>query len=189
MMFFLLTVLMGVLDFIPSAAYAIQSLMSRGVVKVFGANVAKRSFLDWIYILVWVSAGVLSLYVKRPPSVLTLFIFLTFKGGADLGARAIYMVHDASLLRHKGLSKVIATSIVLATLPSIIFFISWGIFQQLFTSLSATILGISMNSFPYYLWAAGISFGIIFGVIRSIGEGGILLRGELFLVMGSKIIR
>ncbi len=186
-MFTLLTILMGAIDLIPSIAYAMQSMMSK-TVGIFGAKVARRNFLDWIYIAIWVTVGILSLYLSRPASILTLFIFFTFKSGSDLGARAIYAIHDAVLLRRKS-SKIIATAIILASIPSVIFIMIWEIFQQLFTSVSASILGISMSRFPYYLWIAGILFGATFGIIRSGRENGILLRGELFLVMGSLIAR
>ncbi len=184
--FILLTVLMGIIDFIPSMAYALQSVTSKFLVS---GNVAKRNALDWIYTLVWITVGIVVLIISRPVSVMTLFVFLTFKSGSDLGARAIYIIHDAALLKEKSFSKLFAVSVLMASLPSLLFIMIWRTFQHLFTYASALFLGVSTNNLPLYLWMVGIAFGLAFGVVRSKGESGILLRGELFLVMGSSFSR
>ncbi len=191
-LFTLLTLIMGIVDFMPSIAYLIQSIMSKGASKLPGIKMARRNSLDMFYIVAWISVGLLSLYISQPLSIFTLFIFLTFKSGSDLGVRVSYSIHDILLLRSKGesrwLTRLISTSIILAALPSVIFLTSWEIFQQIFTSLSAELLGIAVSELPYYLWISGTLFGVIFGAIRSRGESGVLLRGEFFLVMGSLML-
>ncbi len=186
LIFFLLTVIMGVVDFIPTFLYWIQSLVSGGVARALNAPIARRNLLDWIFTVTWLAVGALSLLVSRPPSIFTLFIFLAFKGGADLGAKLLYGIHDLRMLKSGTIVKgALFMAIVVAALPSILFLLTWKLFYQILLSVSAGLLGASVSRVSFYLWLAGMIFGVVFGAVRSKGEEGILLRGELALVMGS----
>jgi len=186
LIFFLLTVVMGIVDFIPTFMYWIQSLVSKGVAKALNAPIAKRNWLDWIFTAVWVVVGAISLLVSKPPSIFTLFVFLAFKGGADLGAKVLYGIHDLRVLKAGTLMKgALFMAVVVAALPSILFLLTWKLFYQLLLNVSAGLLGASVSRVSFYLWVAGMIFGAVFGAVRSRGEEGILLRGELALVMGS----
>ncbi|GEM_PF-2371230 len=184
--FLLLTAVMGIADFIPTLLYWIQSLMSKGVARALNAPIAKRNWLDRIFTIIWVAVGAVSLLVSRPPSIYTLFVFLAFKGGADLGAKVLYSIHDFRVLKAgTPMRGALLMAVLVAALPSIIFLLTWKLFYQLLLNVSAGLLGASVSRVSLYLWLAGMVFGAVFGALRSRGEGGILLRGELALVMGS----
>ncbi len=189
LIFFLLTLLMGVADFIPTVLYWFQSLVSRGVAKVLDAPIAKRNWLDWLFTTVWLAVGAMSLLVSRPPSIFTLFVFLAFKGGADLGAKMIFGLHDLRKLKGRTILRhMVFMAVLVASVPSILFFLTWKLFYNFLLSVSAVLLEVSVSKLSFYLWAGGVVFGVAFGAIRSWGEEGILLRGELALVMGSVLL-
>ncbi len=189
LIFFLLTVVMGVIDFIPTVLYWFQSIVSRGVARVLDAPIARRNGLDWLFTAVWLVVGVLSLLISKPPSIFTLFVFLAFKGGADLGAKVIFGVHDLRKFRKRTImGHMVFMAVLVAAVPSILFLLTWKLFYQLLLSASAGLLGVSVSRLSLYLWVGGVIFGAAFGAVRSRGEEGILLRGELALVMGSVLL-
>ena len=189
LIFFLLTVVMGVVDFIPTVLYWFQSIVSRGVARALNAPIAGRNSLDWLFTAVWLAVGALSLLVSRPPSIFTLFVFLAFKGGADLGAKMIFGIHDLRKFRGRTILRhMVFMAVLVAAVPSILFLLTWKLFYHLLLSVSALLLGVSVSKLSLYLWVGGVVFGAAFGAIRARGEESILLRGELALVMGSVLL-
>ncbi len=185
-LFFLLVVIMGLMDFLPTLAYLIQSLVSKAVAKVTRSKLAKRNAIDLIYTLSWILVGLLALIAVKPPSLFTLFVFLAFKSGSDLGSRIVYSVHDLKLLRR---IKVIAISLLLAAIPSMFFIIIWRTFNQILLNVSASLLRVTVSDLSLKLWLSGLIYGLLLGTIRSKGEEGILLRGELMLVLGGALLK
>ncbi len=185
-LFFLLTVVMGLLDFAPTVFYWIQSLMSKAVAKVTWSKLAKRNAVDWLYTLSWILVGLLALIIVRPPSLFTLFVFLAFKSGSDLGTRVVYSIHDLRLL---GKLKPISLSLALAAAPSLLFIVAWRAFHQVLLNVSASVLGVTISDLSINLWIWGLLYGLLLGLVRSRGEEGILLRGELMLVLGGALLR
>ncbi|MDK2373326.1 MAG: hypothetical protein QI197_08125 [Candidatus Korarchaeota archaeon] len=188
LVFLLLTVVLGIVDFVPTVFYWIQSLFSRGLAKALDAPVARRNWLDWIFTLTWLAVGAISLLMSNPPSVFTLFVFLAFKSGVDLGAKLMYGVHDLKVMKtRRFVTGPLFVALMIAALPSILFLLSWKLFYHLLLNVSAGLLGVPVSKASFYLWLGGVFFGGAFGVLRSRGEEGILLRGELALVLGSSI--
>ncbi len=186
--FFLSTVVLGIVDFIPTVLYWVQSLFSRGVAKALDAPVARRNWLDWVFTLAWLAVGAISLLVSSPPSVFTLFVFFAFKSGADLGAKVVYGVHDIRVMKtRRFVTGPLFVALMIAALPSILFLLSWKLFYHLLLNVGAGLLGASVSKASFYLWLGGVLFGGAFGAVRSRGEKGILLRGELALVLGSSL--
>ncbi len=185
-LFFLLTMVMGLMDFLPTLAYWIQSVMSRAMAKVTRSKLAKRKAMDWLYTFSWISVGLFTLITVRPPSLFTLFVFLAFKSGSDLGTRVVYSVHDLKLLRKL---RLVAISLTLAAIPSLTFLVIWRAFHQVLLNLSASLLRVTVSDLSFKLWLAGLIYGLLLGAIRSRGEEGILLRGELMLVLGGALLK
>ncbi len=107
-------------------------------------------------------------------------IFLSFKSGADLGSRIAYGFHDMSLLEGKSIAKrIIGIAVGIAALPSLFFLVIWKVFQGILSSLASEFLGVGVDALTLSLWAIGLAFGLLYGILRSRSESGILLRGEL----------
>ncbi len=186
LIFLLLTVVMGVVDFAPTVFYWFQSLASRGVARLLGSPLAKRNWKDWVFTVTWLMVGLLSVLISKPPSVFTLFLFLAFKGGADLGAKLIYSIHDFRIVGRRAIGPL-ALAVAASALPSILFLLTWKAFYHLLLNASAGILGIAVSKLSFDLWLYGLLFGMLFGIFRSMGESGVLLRGELAVVIGAAI--
>ena len=171
-----------------SAAYLMQGLASSAISRAIRAPLAERRPLDRIYTITWVLAAAVGAWISRQSSVFTILaVALAFKSGADLGSRVIYSVHDLSLLgQAKGLRSAVSRALALASLPSLFFLLSWWLFQQAASLAVRVFLGLRLDLVALALWLLGVAFGLAFGAARSRGEPGILLKGELALVLGSK---
>ncbi len=173
-----------------SLAYLMQNIASKLTSKLIGVKLAQSRVIDRLYTAAWLFAGVLGIWLSGLKiSMLAISAFFAFKGGADLSSRVEYGFHDLSLLKGKSFPKrIIGKAVGVAALPSVFFLIIWKLFQQILSSLASEFLGIRVDTLVLWLWAAGLVFGLLFGVIRSRGEEGILLKGELALILGLRIV-
>ncbi len=171
-----------------SAAYLMQGLASSAISRAIRAPMAERRPLDRVYTLTWILAAAVAAWISRESGVFTvLAVALAFKSGADLGSRAVYSVHDLTLLgQARGLRSAVSRALALASLPSLFFLLSWWLLQQAASLAVKVLLGLRLDLVALTLWLLGVAFGLAFGAARSRGEPGILLRGELALVLGSK---
>ncbi len=188
-----LSAAMASADAAVSAAYLLQGRAAAALSWATGAAAAERRGLDRVYTLVWLAAGAAALWELRPPPILAVPTILSFKSGADLGSRVIYASHDLSLLRRSGagagvLGRALGRVVALSAVPSILFLVVWWIFGQSVGAAASILMGSGLSP-GLGLWALGAAFGAAFGAVRSRGERGILLGGELALVAGSALLR
>ncbi len=172
---------------VVSAAYLLQKIVSSAVSRVLRAPLAESSPLDRVYTASWVLAAAAGAWISRgsglPAMIATA---LAFKSGSDLGSRLVYSIHDLSLLsRGGGLRSAVSKALALTSVPSLLFLLTWWLTLQATSVFVTRVLGLPLNLVSLGLWVAGISFGLAFGALRSRGEEGVLLRGELALVLGS----
>jgi len=166
-----------------------QGLASKLASKMAGVGLAKPNLMDRLYTAAWLLAGTAGIWlVGLKISIISISIFFSFKSGADLGSRIAYGFHDISLLKGQSIAKrIIGKAVGVAALPSVFFLVLWGVFQRVLSSLASEFLGVGLDVLTLSLWVFGPLFGLLFGALRSKNESGILLRGELFLVLGFKL--
>ncbi|MCD6485476.1 MAG: hypothetical protein J7L47_10255 [Candidatus Odinarchaeota archaeon] len=148
----------------------------------------KERRYNLFYTILWILIGVAGYFMLENPSILSaVFVFLAFRSGANTTRRVVFGMHDAKMIReHTSDSKligVVSTAIKIGLLTEVLFLLIWGVAYK---TLSATIkvsFGLEFNQLTLILWGAGLLFGIIFGLIRSRGSIGFLLKDELALVL------
>lgn len=187
-LFIILSILMLLFSMALSAAYFMQGLAGKLVSKLFRARIAETRILDRLFTLGWVVAGMGSIWMSGIKlSVSLIPVFLVFKSGADIGARIVFAWHDIGKINGKGAFRGAAAKIlILSALPSVLFAIIWALFQKTVEYMG--VLWLEKPVLPLGLWLSGVAYGLLYALLRSRGEERILLRGELILVMGSKIL-
>ena len=178
-------------DMLLSLAYVMQGFASKLTSKMARVKLAQPNLMDRLYTVTWLLVGLAGIWlVGLKISVISISIFLSFKSGADLGSRIAYGFHDISLLDGQSITKkIIGKAVGIAALPSVFFLVIWKVFQRILSSLASELLGVGVDVLTLSLWIAGLAFGLLYGILRSRGESGILLRGELALVLGFKLAR
>ena len=177
-------------NLVVSAAYLVEGFFSRVASRLVGVTLAKRTLPDRLYTAVWITAGLFGVWASGPPAITAAIgVFLAFKSGADLGSRVIYGLHDLSLLGEGStLTRAVGNAMALAATPSVLFLMLWGMLQQWLSGSVAKILGLSVDLLTLCFWGLGVLFGMAFGAIRCRGERGLLLGGELALVLGLGVL-
>lgn len=178
-------------DMLLSLAYIMQGFASRLTSKMARVRLAQPNLMDRSYTIAWLLAGIAGIWlVGLKISTISILYSSPSKSGADLGSRIAYGFHDMSLLEGKSIAKrIIRKAVGIAALPSVFFLVIWKVFQRILSSLASELLGVGVDVLTLSLWIAGLAFGLLYGILRSRGESGILLRGELALVLGFKLAR
>ena len=148
----------------------------------------KEKRYNLFYTLLWIAVGILGYFMLENPSILSaVFIFLAFRSGANTTRRVIFGFHDVKTIKeHTSNSKligIVSKAIKIGLATEVLFLLIWGVAYK---TLSATIkvaFSLGFNQLTLILWGAGLLFGLLFGLIRSRGSVGFLLKDELSLVL------
>ncbi|WP_052696193.1 hypothetical protein [Palaeococcus ferrophilus] len=148
-----------------------------------GMKVPENEKKEWekLYTLAWLTVGLWALWELRGQTLLgVMFSFLAFRSGANVGRLMVYHHHDARLIERTGggrllgmLSKVVKLLLLLE-----------GSFLAAF-ALSYKVLSVplrgggTVGGFLLALWVGGFIFGLIFGVLISRNNRGVLLRDNV----------
>jgi hypothetical protein len=134
-----------------------------------------------IYTLVWLAVGLWAFWKLKDKTILGAFFgFFTFRSGANVGKLIVYSHHDAKLVEKGGEGRVlgmISTVVKLSLLLEGTFLAGIAISYK---ALSITLKGgETAGHFLLALWLVGLAFGIIFGLLISRNNNGILLGDSL----------
>jgi len=140
------------------------------------------------YTLVWILAGIIGdLSLPQPISLDGFMVLIAFRGGANLGTRVIFGLHDTRLVKEatsdSSIIRLVSIAFQMGLAVEALFLLAWGLLYKFLYLTVRTAFGVSANTLMVVLWISGLIFGILLATIRSRGTEGFLLRDEIGIVL------
>lgn len=141
-----------------------------------------------IYTVVWLAVGIAGLFtLDNPLSLGGFMVLLAFRGGANLGKRVVFGLHDRKLIKQKSqdtrIMRLVSLALQMGLIVEILFLLIWGLSYNFLYYTVRTTLGVDVNILMIALWIAGLAFGFIYAYLRGRLAQGFLLKDEIGIVL------
>ncbi len=140
------------------------------------------------FTIAWLVVGIIGVFtLDNPLSLGGFMILIAFRGGANLGKRVVFGIHDKKLIKSKTEDKklisIVSTAFQIGLIVEVLFLLMWGILYKYMDLTIKTTFNIESNLLLLLLWGLGLLFGLGFAFVQSKGVQKFLLKDEIGLIL------